>query len=125
DILAVEDFPQIASLVEGYEVKIPPAPVTQPKPAPAIGASAMIGVPGVARSTGGAVSDGMAIGIPVVTEGGHVRKLEEVEADMIRLALHRYRGQMSEVARKLGIGRSTLYRKMRDLGLEDTENGRS
>jgi transcriptional regulator of acetoin/glycerol metabolism len=32
---------------------------------------------------------------------------------------------MSEVARKLGIGRSTLYRKMRDLGLEDTENGRS
>jgi DNA-binding NtrC family response regulator len=44
--------------------------------------------------------------------------LEAVEADMIRLALHRYRGQMSEVARKLGIGRSTLYRKMRDLGLE-------
>jgi transcriptional regulator of acetoin/glycerol metabolism len=26
---------------------------------------------------------------------------------------------MSEVARKLGIGRSTLYRKMRDLGLEE------
>ena len=62
------------------------------------------------------VSDGMALGIPVVTDGGHIRKLEEVEADMIRLALHRYRGQMSEVARKLGIGRSTLYRKMRDLG---------
>jgi DNA-binding NtrC family response regulator len=45
--------------------------------------------------------------------------LEEVEADMIKLAMHRYRGQMSEVARKLGIGRSTLYRKMRDLGLEE------
>ena len=56
---------------------------------------------------------------PAVTDGGHIRKLEEVEADMIRLALHRYRGQMSEVARKLGIGRSTLYRKMRDLGLEE------
>jgi transcriptional regulator of acetoin/glycerol metabolism len=37
---------------------------------------------------------------------------------MIRMALQRYRGQMSEVARKLGIGRSTLYRKMRGLGLE-------
>jgi DNA-binding NtrC family response regulator len=60
----------------------------------------------------------MALGIPVVTAGGHMRKLEEVEADVIRMALHRYRGQMSEVARKLGIGRSTLYRKMRDLGLE-------
>mgnify|MGYP003351951442 CR=1 FL=1 len=55
----------------------------------------------------------------VVTDGGHIRKLEDVEADMIRLALHRYRGQMSEVARKLGIGRSTLYRKMKDLGLEE------
>ena len=64
-------------------------------------------------------SDGMALGIPAVTDGGHIRKLEEVEADMIRLALHRYRGQMSEVARKLGIGRSTLYRKMRDLGLDE------
>jgi DNA-binding NtrC family response regulator len=63
----------------------------------------------------------MAFGIPVVTEGGHIRKLDEIEADMIRLALHRYRGQMSEVARKLGIGRSTLYRKMRDLGLHEAK----
>jgi transcriptional regulator of acetoin/glycerol metabolism len=38
---------------------------------------------------------------------------------MIRLALTRYQGQMSEVARKLGIGRSTLYRRMKDLGLEE------
>jgi DNA-binding NtrC family response regulator len=124
DILSIEDFPQIASLVEGYEVKIPPAPPIQAKPLASLGASAMIGVPGVGRSTGGAVSDGMALGIPVVTEGGHVRKLEEVEADMIRLALHRYRGQMSEVARKLGIGRSTLYRKMRDLGLEEPKEAK-
>jgi DNA-binding NtrC family response regulator len=71
------------------------------------------------RATGSQVSDGSALGIPIVTDGGHIRKLEDVEADMIRLALHRYRGQMSEVARKLGIGRSTLYRKMRDFGLEE------
>jgi DNA-binding NtrC family response regulator len=124
DILTVDDFPQIASLVEGYEARIPPAPPIQAKPQAALGASAMIGAPGVGKSTGGAVSDGMALGIPVVTEGGHVRKLEEVEADMIRLALHRYRGQMSEVARKLGIGRSTLYRKMRDLGLEEPKEAK-
>jgi len=37
---------------------------------------------------------------------------------MIRLALKRYRGQMSEVARKLGIGRSTLYRKIKALGID-------
>ena len=68
-----------------------------------------------------AMSDGSALGIPAITDGGHVRKLEEVEADMIRLALNRYRGQMSEVARKLGIGRSTLYRKMREMGLDEAK----
>jgi transcriptional regulator of acetoin/glycerol metabolism len=40
------------------------------------------------------------------------------EADMIRLAFGRYRGRMTEIARRLGIGRSTLYRKMREIGLE-------
>ena len=49
---------------------------------------------------------------------GHVRPLADVEADMIKLAIDKYEGQMSEVARRLGIGRSTLYRKVRDLGLE-------
>jgi DNA-binding NtrC family response regulator len=29
---------------------------------------------------------------------------------------------MSEVARRLGIGRSTLYRKLKELGLEPNES---
>jgi len=49
---------------------------------------------------------------------GHMRKLEEIEAEIIRLAISRYEGHMSEVARRLGIGRSTLYRKLKELGLE-------
>ena len=32
---------------------------------------------------------------------------------------------MSEVARRLGIGRSTLYRKVREQGLEDNIKGAS
>jgi DNA-binding NtrC family response regulator len=119
DRLEIQDFPQIAALVEGYEIAIPAAPVQPPKPALPQGASAIMGGTSVAPSAGASVSDGMALGIPVVTTGGHISKLEEVEADMIRLALHRYRGQMSEVARKLGIGRSTLYRKMKDIGLDE------
>ena len=110
DQLGIEDFPQIASLVDGYEIMVPAAPVM---PVPVPPAQQPV------RRGGTEVSDGTALGIPVVTDGGHIRKLEDVEADMIKLALHRYRGQMSEVARKLGIGRSTLYRKMRDLGLEE------
>ena len=120
DSLGIEDFPQIASLVDGYEIKIPPAPQLAPKPALPQGIAAIAGGTPFPRKGSPVVADGVAFGIPVVTDGGHIRKLEEVEADMIRLALARYQGQMSEVARKLGIGRSTLYRRMKDLGLAET-----
>jgi DNA-binding NtrC family response regulator len=48
---------------------------------------------------------------------GEIRSLDELEADIIRYAIAHYRGQMSEVARRLRIGRSTLYRKLDALGL--------
>ena len=53
-----------------------------------------------------------------VDANGHMRRLEEIESEMIRLAISRYDGHMSEIARRLGIGRSTLYRKLKELGLE-------
>ena len=53
---------------------------------------------------------------------GHMRKLEDMESEMIRMAIARYDGHMSEVARRLGIGRSTLYRKLKELGIESAEN---
>jgi DNA-binding NtrC family response regulator len=43
---------------------------------------------------------------------GEVRPLEEIENEVIRFALAHYGGQMSEAARRLKIGRSTLYRKL-------------
>jgi DNA-binding NtrC family response regulator len=55
---------------------------------------------------------------------GEMRSLAEVEYDMIVMAIDRYGGQMSEVARRLGIGRSTLYRKLKEYGI-DPEAGRS
>ena len=51
-----------------------------------------------------------------INDRGNLRTLEEIEADD-PLALAHYRGQMSQVARKLGIGHSTLYRKMKDGGI--------
>lgn len=45
-----------------------------------------------------------------------MRPLDELEAEIIRFAINHYRGQMSEVARKLRIGRSTLYRKLEQIG---------
>jgi DNA-binding NtrC family response regulator len=65
---------------------------------------------------------GAEVAAPPAAAGGgepsaHVRPLREVEADHIRAALIRYGGRMSETARRLGIGRSTLYRKIEELGL--------
>lgn len=58
-------------------------------------------------------------GVLLYTEDGNLRPLEEIEADVIRLAIGHYRGRMTEVARRLGIGRSTLYRKLADLGIDN------
>ena len=56
---------------------------------------------------------------------GEVRPLEEIESEIIRFAIAHYRGQMSEVARRLQIGRSTLYRKLDSLGLAAEPEGPS
>jgi DNA-binding NtrC family response regulator len=57
-------------------------------------------------------------GVTLFRSDGHMRPMEEIEADIIRLAIGHYRGRMTEVARRLGIGRSTLYRKLGELGID-------
>lgn len=116
--LTVNEFPQIAAQVDGFDLKLaerdsfsepvrlgpeivrPPAdaeaPATPSPAPPAYGAAQMIG------------------------GDGHMRRLVDIEEDAIRMALERYNGQMSEVARRLGIGRSTLYRKIADYGLQES-----
>jgi DNA-binding NtrC family response regulator len=58
-------------------------------------------------------------GVLLYTDDGNLRPLEDIEADVIRLAIGHYRGRMTEVARRLGIGRSTLYRKLGELGIDN------
>jgi DNA-binding NtrC family response regulator len=116
--LTVAEFPQIAAHVSGFEAEVPPAPA--PVANRAFKGPALLGAEDIIPQTmeiraGGGES---ALGIPVVTEAGDIRPLDEIEADMIRLALGRYRGHMTEVAKRLKIGRSTLYRKMQEYGLE-------
>ena len=57
-------------------------------------------------------------GLPALNAAGEIRTLDAMEADMIRLAIDKYDGQMTEVARRLGIGRSTLYRKVSEFGID-------
>jgi len=58
-------------------------------------------------------------GVTLFKSDGNLRPLEDIEADVIRLAIGHYRGRMTEVARRLGIGRSTLYRKLGELGIDN------
>jgi DNA-binding NtrC family response regulator len=110
DELTVEEFPQIAAQVEGF------GSANVQAPRPIYTGPVMIGAERTVPRTI-AIGNG-TLGIPAVTDQGEIRSLEAMEADMIRLALGRYRWHMTEVARRLGIGRSTLYRKMREFGLE-------
>jgi DNA-binding NtrC family response regulator len=83
--------------VTGYEVPIVPAPL----PPPASGHGRL----------------------PMLAGDGEMRPLEDMETEIIRFAISHYRGQMSEVARRLKIGRSTLYRKLEDAAAsEDAGN---
>jgi DNA-binding NtrC family response regulator len=67
----------------------------------------------------GAAPKQEGVGVMLYAPDGNLRPLEEIEADVIRLAIGHYRGRMTEVARRLGIGRSTLYRKLSDLGIDN------
>ncbi len=100
DVLSVDDFPQIASNL-------------------GVRASAMQEAdPALDRPTPQSVAAVNGKSIEALDPSGQLRRLEEIEHDMIRLAIDECNGQMSDVARKLGIGRSTLYRKVREMELE-------
>jgi len=58
--------------------------------------------------------------LAMLTNAGEMRPLEELESEIIRFAISHYRGQMSEVARRLKIGRSTLYRKLDETGGDES-----
>jgi DNA-binding NtrC family response regulator len=111
DELTAAEFPQIASALGDVDISIPPAPVFR---ATGEDARSAPSAPEIVRME---VRD--PSGLPLLDDGGVMRRLEELESDIIRFALSHHRGRMSEVSRRLGIGRSTLYRKLKDLGLED------
>ena len=118
--IGVGEFPQIAAHVDGFKASVPAAP-GQVSRVPVINGPVVLGAERTVPQTLAMGTGRGALGIPAVDEAGEIRSLESIEADMIRLALGRYRGHMTEVAKRLNIGRSTLYRKMKDYGLEERE----
>jgi len=116
DAIGVDEFPQIAALGAGAgETPLVPLQETDARTAPAAGPMQPLVVD--ANGAGALTSLPASATLPLLDLSGDVLPLEAVEAAAIRFAIAHYRGQMSEVARKLRIGRSTLYRKLDALGL--------
>lgn len=101
--LQPHDFPAISGVAMPVTADDPTAEAPRPAAAP----SAAAGAEPAADSP-----------IRILDDLGHLRTLEDIERDLIQHAIEVYAGHMSEVARRLGIGRSTLYRKVREQGLE-------
>jgi DNA-binding NtrC family response regulator len=112
DEIGANEFPQIAALVSCGAESAPPLV----EPSPAMAAS----WPDIDSGAGQAPAHKAAgHSLSLTDTHGDVRPLEDIEQDAIRFAISHYRGQMSEVARRLKIGRSTLYRKLEGLGLDE------
>lgn len=109
--LAPRDFPLLAGEFEAAGVDMGPPVVDDAVDAP-VAAAAPTARPLVGNSMTAFEN------VDVFDRDGHLRTLESIEKDLIQLAIDTYDGRMSEVARRLGMGRSTLYRKLRDHGLE-------
>ena len=107
DQLGLEDFPQVAGQSAA-------TPTNSERCEPLIVAPAFHStVPAmISGSDIPIVPLGSAGTLVMLTNAGEIRALEELESEIIRFAISHYRGQMSEVARRLKIGRSTLYRKL-------------
>jgi DNA-binding NtrC family response regulator len=117
DEIGVNEFPQIAALSAGAsETPLVPRQEADPRTDQHTGDAAGLVLDAAEPST---FQAGMPSGasLPLLDAAGEVLPLEAIEAAAIRFAIAHYRGQMSEVARKLRIGRSTLYRKIDHLGL--------
>jgi DNA-binding NtrC family response regulator len=116
DSIGVTEFPQVSAQL---------ASQAQPSSAGAAEASVapgLVEVPPLLDIGPGAAPDSAPSiqgALTMLDTCGDVRPLEEIEAEAIRFAIAHYRGQMSEVARRLRIGRSTLYRKLEQIGLVD------
>jgi DNA-binding NtrC family response regulator len=116
ELLQPEDFPQISCLK-------PPEAANDAR-AETLPVPANDALPAAHALLAGAVSaaaEAAPTAVKMFDSSGHLRQLEQIERDLIELAIDHYAGHMSEVARRLGIGRSTLYRKVREYDLRVRE----
>mgnify|MGYP000005532173 CR=1 FL=1 len=124
--LTADDFPQVAAAVD-HPAQVP---VSAPAASTPVASESQVEQPPQsavspppeteAPVSGSAFEHAAPFGfMRSLDNEGHVRKLTDMEEELIRSAIDHYSGRMTEVAKRLGIGRSTLYRKLKEYGLEE------
>jgi DNA-binding NtrC family response regulator len=127
DEVGIDDFPQIAALAARPGPEVPASEAAKPAAVMEVAPESVPPLADRRREPDGSMAP-HPLPLPPASlrlfDGkGEVRSLEEIEAEVIRFAVTHYHGQMSEVARRLRIGRSTLYRKLDTLGLDTEASG--
>jgi DNA-binding NtrC family response regulator len=128
-VLTPDEFPQIRAQVDGIDPTdhLPAASVEFTDTQASESGKTQQAATAVAEDGAGAGTadeDIPAGWLKAFDDRGNIRTLEDMENDIIRFAIEFYDGQMSEVARRLGIGRSTLYRKLREYDIEFDSSSR-
>lgn len=110
DFLNNEDFPQLEASLSDFMPKNAANETLKPDIKDVANSNGIMERPIAANSQNS---------IMIFDNAGHIRKLEDIEKDLIECAIDLYTGHMTEIAKRLGIGRSTLYRKLKEYDLED------
>ncbi|RDV03377.1 sigma-54-dependent transcriptional regulator [Undibacter mobilis] len=120
DTIGIAEFPQLATTNGDAMVNVGIAPATAPSfDHDAVYVDGSISLQErMLRLNPSAMSQTQPV-LSLTDDRNDVKPLEDIEREVIRFAIEHYRGQMSEVARRLKIGRSTLYRKLETLQMHD------
>ena len=81
------------------------------------------GLTPVSNQGGGHQGTGNVVSFPTSASGQteKVQKMEDMEARAIEAAIYQYKGNLTEAAKALGIGRATLYRKVKQYHIDPSQ----
>lgn len=61
------------------------------------------------------------VNFPMPQQNEKVLKMEDMEAQAIEAAIQQFKGNLTEAAKALGIGRATLYRKVKQFHIDPAQ----
>jgi DNA-binding NtrC family response regulator len=81
------------------------------------------GVPALSSGMSPLTTDNLnnVVSFPGGAPEGKIQKMEDLEAKAIESAINQYKGNLTEAAKALGIGRATLYRKVKQYHIDPSQ----